>query len=253
MSAAHAQLIAKHASLRQTGDARLRTELVEEYRGFAIALARRFGNHREPQDDLIQAALLGLLHAIDRFDPDRGVEFTTFAFATITGELKRHYRDQTWGVRVPRSLQEQFLAVTTVTDELTVELGRSPTIAEIAERAYTSEEDVLCALEVSGAYLPVSLDGPAGDDPSRTARLSADETGFEEIEEQERLGPLVARLPWRERRIIHLRFVEELTQSQIGTHLGISQMHVCRLLAQSLDRLRRWMDEEAESTGWVAG
>ena len=145
-----------------------RTELVEEYRGFAISLARRFGNHREPQDDLIQAALVGLLHAIDRFDPERGVEFTTFAFATITGELKRHYRDQTWGVRVPRSLKEQFLAVTKATDELTVELGRSPTIPEIAERASSSEEDVLSALEVSGAYLPVSLDGPVV-----TTRLAA--------------------------------------------------------------------------------
>ena len=248
MSAVHAQLAAKHASLRRSpGDARLRTELVEEYTGFAISLARKFGNHREPQDDLIQAALIGLLHAIDRYDPDRGVEFTTFAFATITGELKRHYRDQTWGVRVPRSLQEQFLEVTTATDELTMQLGRSPTIAEIAERAGASEEDVLCALEVSGAYLPVSLDGPGGDDPSR--RLGADELGFEEIEEQERLGPLVARLPWRERRIIHMRFVEELTQSQIGTRLGISQMHVCRLLAQSLDRLRSWMDEEAAPAG----
>ena len=236
-------MAAKHVVFHATRDARLQAELVEAYRPMAAALASRYGHHHEPQDDLTQAALVGLLHALDRFEPDRGVEFTTFAWATISGELKRHYRDQTWGVRVPRSLKELFRAASQATDELTVELGRSPTIAEIAYRAGATEEDVIQALEVRGAYLPMSLDAPAADD--RGTILPEDDHGYSAIDEHELLSPLVARLPARQRQILHLRFVEEMTQSQIGQALDISQMHVCRLLADSLATLRQWIEEPA--------
>jgi RNA polymerase sigma-B factor len=233
-----------HLEYRRTGDLRLRDSLVTAYQPLAFALASRFSRHREPRDDLTQCALLALVHAIDRFDPERGVKFTTFAWVTITGELKRHYRDGTWAVRVPRALQELFPAATAATDILTLELGRSPTIAEIAERAGASEEDVLLAMEVVGAYFPASLDAPSADGTVRSRALSARESGFDRVDDHVVLDPLVKRLPPREQRILHLRFVEEMTQLQIGQAVGLGQMQVSRLIARSLASLREWMESQ---------
>jgi RNA polymerase sigma-B factor len=232
---------------RATGDLALRNELVTAFRPLAFRLARQRSRNREHQDDLVQAASLALIKAVDRFDPARGNEFTTFAWATIQGELKRHYRDRTWLVRPPRSLQERFLAVSTVIDELTAEEGRSPTYPEVAERAGITVEEVVEAVEVRQAYLPGSLDAPVGPDAEPAAELADDDNGFDFVEDRAVLGPLVARLPSVEQRILHLRFVDEWSQSQIGAELDISQMQVSRLLARSLATLRRWITADAEA------
>ena len=235
-----------HVEYRLTGDPHLRQQLVEAYQPLAFALAHRYARHREPQDDLTQCALLALVHAVDRFDPDRGPKFTTYAWVTITGELKRHYRDGTWAVRVPRSLQELFPAAMEATDALTLELGRSPTISEIAARAGASNEEILRAVEVVGAYFPASLDAPMADGTDRGQALPSLEDSFGVIDDRVTLTPLVRRLPARQQHILHLRFVEEMTQLQIGRTIGLGQMQVGRLLARSLASLREWM-EEAQS------
>lgn len=232
------------AEYHTTRDLSLRNELINAFRPLAYRIARQRTRSRELHEDLVQAASVGLIKAVDRFDPSRGNEFTTFAWATIQGELKRHYRDRTWLVRPPRNLQERFLAVTAVIDELVAELGRSPTMPEIAERAGLDIEDVIEAVEVRQAYLPGSLDAPAGADADPAAELADDDVGFAFVEDRAVLGPLVARLPAVEQRVLHLRFVDELSQSQIGTDLGISQMQVSRILARSLATLRRWMTAE---------
>jgi RNA polymerase sigma-B factor len=231
---------------RATRDPALRNEIVAAFRPLAFRLARQRSRHREHQDDLVQAASLALIKAVDRFDPARGNEFTTFAWATIEGELKRHYRDRTWLVRPPRNLQERFLSVSAVIDELTAEAGRSPTFPEVADRAGLTVEDVIEAVEVRQAYLPGSLDAPVGPDADPAADLADDDSGFEFVEDRAVLGPLVARLPSLEQRILQLRFVDEWSQSQIGAELDISQMQVSRVLARSLATLRRWMTAETE-------
>ena len=227
---------------RATRDPDLRNELVNAFRPLAYRIARQRTRNRELHEDLVQAASLGLIKAVDRFDPARGNEFTTFAWATIQGELKRHYRDRTWLVRPPRNLQERFLAVTAVIDELTGEEGRSPTMPEIADRCGLTVEEVVEAIEVRQAYLPGSLDAPAGLEGDPVGELADDDAGFGFVEDRALLGPLVARLPRTEQRILHLRFVDELSQSQIGAQLGISQMQVSRILSRSLGTLRRWMN-----------
>ena len=234
----------KHVAYHEHRDPVLRDELILHYRGFAGALAARFARHREPHDDLQQAALIGLLNALNRFDPNRGVEFTTFAWQTMLGELKRHFRDRTWAVRVPRALQERYLDAVQAVDELTVELGRSPTIPQVAARIGMSTEDVVEALEVRGASRLASLDAPRGDD-DRTVPLVDGRNDFTPVDERTSLSPLLGRLPSREREIVQLRFGADLTQAQIAERLGISQMHVSRLLSQTLARLRAWADEEA--------
>jgi RNA polymerase sigma-B factor len=233
-----------HVEYRRTGDLRIRDSLVTAYQPLAFALANRYSRHREPREDLTQCALLALVHAIDRFDPERGVKFTTFAWVTITGELKRHYRDGTWAVRVPRVLQELFPAVTVATDALTLEFGRSPTIAEIAERAGATEENVVLAMEVVGAYFPTSLDAPSAVGTIKSRALSAGDAAFDRVDDHVVLDPLVKRLPPREQRILHLRFVEEMTQLQIGQAVGLGQMQVSRLIARSLASLREWMESQ---------
>jgi RNA polymerase sigma-B factor len=236
------ELRAWHAEFHETRDPELRDRLVVHYQGFAAALAARFSRHREPHEDLQQAALIGLLNALDRFDPTRGVEFTTFGWQTMLGELKRHFRDRTWAMRVPRALQERYLEAVSVLDELTVELGRSPSIAQVAAHMGLEPEQVVEALEVRGASRLTSLDAPLGDDDDRTLTLIDEGDDFGPVEERTELSPLLARLPRREREIIRLRFCEDLTQSQIATKLGISQMHVSRLLSQTLAQLREWAD-----------
>jgi RNA polymerase sigma-B factor len=232
----------RFAVYRRTRDRRLRDDLVEEHAALANFLARRFANRGEPIDDLVQVALVGLLKAVERFDPGRGLQFSTFATPTILGELKRHFRDKGWAVRVPRRVQELHLQLGRIVAALGQERGRSPTPAEVAERAGGSEEDVLEAMEAGSLYRLVSLDGPATRDEEETSELAAclgdDDAGFEQIENRAELDELLGVLPDRERRIVELRFFEGMTQSEIAEQIGVSQMHVSRLLARSLELLR---------------
>jgi len=221
----------------------LRDHLVNAHLGLAEYLARRFANRGEPLDDLIQVASIGLVKAVDRFDPERPVEFSTYATHTIVGELKRHFRDKGWAVRAPRRLQELYLRLGQVVAELSQELGRSPTVAELAAEMQASEEEVLEAMEAGQAYRFASLDAPApgpDDEGSSTlaSQLGEDDLTMAAAEDRAALSPLLASLPPRERRILFLRFFQGLTQSEIATQLGISQMHVSRLLARSLSQLR---------------
>jgi RNA polymerase sigma-B factor len=244
------ELRTKLEQYAETGDKELRDQIVASQVGLAEYLARRFKNRGEPIEDLIQVALLGLLKAVERFDPSRGLEFSTFATPTIVGELKRHFRDKGWAVRVPRRVQELHLRMGTVVNSLSQELGRSPTIPEIAQRAEVSVDEVLEAMEAGRAYRFSSIDAPAGDDEDRAqnpaaAQLGEDDTGLEEVEQRMLLSPLIASLPKREQMIIHLRFFRGMTQSEIAARLGISQMHVSRLLARSLTQLRDRAGAEA--------
>ena len=236
----------KFREYADTKDPALREELVTAHIGLAEYLARRFTNRGEPLDDLVQVASLGLLKAVDRFDPERGLEFSTYATPTIVGELKRHFRDKGWAVRVPRRVQELHLRLGSVVSVLSQELGRSPTIGEIAQAASVSEEDVLEAIEAGHAYRFTSLDAPSGSDDEGTlaTQLGEDDQALIDSEHRVALSPLIARFPPRERTILHLRFFEGLTQSEIAGRLGISQMHVSRLLARSLAQLRASAEDE---------
>lgn len=221
----------------------LRNELVEAHLGLAEYLARRFSNRGEPVDDLVQVASVGLLKAVDRFEPERGVEFSTYATHTIVGELKRHFRDKGWAVRAPRRMQELYLRLSKVIGTLSQELGRSPTIDELAVETEVSNEEVLEALEAGRAYRFASLDAPApgpGDEGGDTvgSRFGNDDPALLDAERRASLSPLISQLPPREQTILHLRFFEGLTQSEIAARLNISQMHVSRLLARSLTQLR---------------
>ncbi|HEY7135992.1 MAG TPA: SigB/SigF/SigG family RNA polymerase sigma factor [Acidimicrobiia bacterium] len=240
---AHDEVNERFVEYRATGSRRLRDELVEEHVGLAEYLARRFADRGEAFDDLRQVALVGLLKAVERFEPDRGLRFSTFATPTIVGELKRHFRDRGWAVRVPRRIQELHLQLVKVIGNLSQELGRSPTPEEIARRTGTRVEDVLEAMEAGGVYRLASLDAALANEERNGidlgARLGEDDPEFDGVERREELSELLATLPARERRIVYLRFFEGLTQSEIATEVGISQMHVSRLLAKSLDSLRR--------------
>ena len=219
-----------------------RNTLVTLHQPLVEHLARRFRNRGEPYDDLVQVATIGLIKAIDRYDPERGVEFSTYATPTIVGEIKRWFRDKGWAVRVPRRLQELRLAIGSATGTLTQELGRSPTVAELAERLGASADDVLEGLESANAYSTLSLDAPDNsevDGPSVLDLLGSEDSALEGVENREALKPLLSRLPERERRILLLRFFAGMTQSQIAAEVGISQMHVSRLLARTLTRLRK--------------
>ena len=223
-------------------DPALRSQLVEGHLGLAEYLARRFSNRGEQLDDLVQVASLGLLKAVDRFEPSRGVEFSTYATHTIVGELKRHFRDKGWAVRAPRRMQELYLRLGKVVSSLSQELGRSPTIPELATDAQVSEEEVLEALEAGQAYRFSSLDAPGGGDDddgdTLSAHLGGEDPRLLEAEHRAALSPLIERLAPRDQTILHLRFFVGMTQSEIADQLGISQMHVSRLLARSLNQLR---------------
>jgi RNA polymerase sigma-B factor len=243
-----AALRQKFAQYAATRDPALRDELITIHLGLAEYLARRFANRGEPLDDLIQVASVGLLKAVDRFDPDRGLEFSTYATPTIVGELKRHFRDKGWAVRVPRRVQELHLRLAKVVNTLGQELGRSPTIEEIAQHAEVTEEEVLEAIEAGHAYRFASLDAPSGggeeDSGTLASQLGDEDPALEDLEHRVALSPLLSTLPPRERTILHLRFFEGMTQSEIASRLGISQMHVSRLLARSLSQLRDQADDE---------
>jgi RNA polymerase sigma-B factor len=225
-----------------------RERLVAQYIGLVEFLARRFRNRGEPLEDLIQVGTIGLLKAIDRFDLEREVEFSTYATPTIVGELKRHFRDKGWAVRVPRRLQELHLELTKTVSLLGQELGRSPTVAEIAEATGTDEETVLEGLEIAQAYNFTSLDAPIqnedGGSTSFADQLGTQDEHLENLEYRASLAPEVAKLPARERNILYLRFFKGLTQSEIAERLGISQMHVSRLLNRTLGQLREAFEEE---------
>ncbi|MEU3850695.1 RNA polymerase sigma factor SigF [Streptomyces sp. NPDC029554] len=220
--------------------AELRNQLVRMHLPLVEHLARRFRNRGEPLDDLTQVATIGLIKSVDRFDPDRGVEFSTYATPTVVGEIKRHFRDKGWAVRVPRRLQELRLSLTTATAELSQLHGRSPTVHELAEKLAISEEEVLEGLESANAYSTLSLDVPDTDDesPAVADTLGAEDEALEGVEYRESLKPLLEDLPPREKRILLLRFFGNMTQSQIAQEVGISQMHVSRLLARTLAQLR---------------
>ncbi|GAA3297208.1 RNA polymerase sigma factor SigF [Dactylosporangium vinaceum] len=222
---------------------RVRGRVIELYLPLAQHLAGRFRNRGEQLDDLLQVATVGLIKAVDGFDPDNGAVFVGYAIPTITGELKRHFRDRCWDVRVPRRIQENRLRVMRVTGELTQRLGRSPTVADLAAELETSEEDVIEALDAGRAYRSLSLDAPANtnesDGPTDLSNLlGADDADMEQVETREALRPLLARLPEREQKIIAMRFFGNRTQSQIAAELGVSQMHISRLLTKALATLR---------------
>jgi len=220
---------------------RLRDELVEQHLPLVEYLARRFRNRGEPLDDLVQVATIGLIKSVDRFDLERGVEFSTYATPTIVGEIKRHFRDKGWAIRVPRRLQELKLSLTKATSELSQKNGRSPTVAELAGFLGLTDEEILEGLESANAYSAVSLDAPDGgddDSPSVSDSLGITDDALEGVEYRESLKPLLERLPAREKKILMLRFFGGMTQSQIAAELGISQMHVSRLLARTLAQLR---------------
>jgi RNA polymerase sigma-B factor len=223
-----------------------REELVRRYLPFAKSLALRYRGASESFDDLLQVASLGLVNAIDRFDASRGTPFPAFASPTILGELKRHFRDRVWTVRVPRGLHDRMAEVDKAMTKLTVELQRSPSVAEIAELLEVDPTQVLEVLEANRNRRPLSLDRPVGsdDDDSPAAEwIGEEDEGFELIEGKVALEAALPQLSERERLVLHLRFVEDMTQSQIAERIGHSQMHVSRILRRTLDRIRQQVDE----------
>ncbi|MEV6106202.1 RNA polymerase sigma factor SigF [Streptomyces sp. NPDC051940] len=219
----------------------VRNTLVELNLALVKFAASRFRSRSEPMEDIIQVGTIGLIKAIDRFELTRGVEFPTFAMPTIVGEIKRFFRDTSWSVRVPRRLQELRLDLAKAGDELAQQLDRAPTVGELAEKLDLSRDEVVEGMAASNAYTASSLDAQPEEDESEGAladRIGYEDQGLEGIEYVESLKPLIAQLPPRDRRILSLRFVANMTQSEIGEELGISQMHVSRLLSRTLGRLR---------------
>jgi RNA polymerase sigma-B factor len=210
------------------------------YDGLARALALRF-RHREAVDDLLQVARIGLLHAVDRFDPTLARPFPPFARITITGELKRHIRDTTWAMRIPRALQEDYLDVMRAVDELTAEASNSPSFAAIAARCHMSVERVVEAMDMRFMRRALSIDAPTGTGTDDSGlEPGHEDVAFRQLENRQLLADLLSRLPERDRRVVELRFVEELTQAEIAAEMGVSQMCVSRVLARTLGRLRLW-------------
>lgn len=240
-----AALRTKFVAFSETRDKRLRDELIEAHIGLAEHLARRFTHRGEPYDDLVQVSSLGLIKAVDRFDPERGVEFTTYATKTILGELKRHFRDKGWSIRAPRRIQELYLQLGQAVATLSQEHGRSPTIKELVQETGASEDEVIEAMEAGQAYRSASLDSGGPDEEGIGARLGVESEEFGDAEWRAILRPHLAALPERDRMILNLRFVEGLTQSEIAARIGISQMHVSRLLGRSLLALRQACSSEA--------
>ncbi|HEY7629299.1 MAG TPA: SigB/SigF/SigG family RNA polymerase sigma factor [Thermoleophilaceae bacterium] len=226
-----------------------RDQLLERYLPLARSLARRYEGRGESLEDLEQVASLGLVKAIDRFEPERGLRFSSYAVPTILGELRRHFRDAGWALHVPRDLQERVLKVSGAMERLSGELGRSPSPQQVAEEVHLPVEEVLEAIEAHAAYATDSLDAPlrSDDDESRSVAESLGETDerFELIEDRVSIGPALNTLPERERLILHLRFGEDLTQSEIAQRIGVSQMHVSRLIRRALERLRVAADQAA--------
>jgi RNA polymerase sigma-B factor len=225
----------------------LRNELVERYMGLAVHIAKRYWRNGN-EDDIRQAAMVGLIKAVDRFDPNLGVSFVTFGGATIEGELKRYLRDRTWVLRVPRSAKELHLQVRRASDELHQRNGRSPSVAEVAAHLGVNAEDVLRGLTASAAYEVGTLDGPTeagGIGMDHNPALAPRDDSVDNVIDTHVVGRLLSRLPDRERTIVRLHFFEDKSQAQIGEIIGISQMHVSRLLRRSFESMREWMSEPA--------
>jgi RNA polymerase sigma-B factor len=224
------------------GDLAAREELIRRFLPLARRLARRYERASEPLEDLVQVASVGLMKAIDRFETDHGAGFSSYAVPTILGELKRHFRDAGWALHVPRGMQERVLKVNETVEHLSSELGRSPSPQQVADELHLSVEEVLEAMEAAAAYDTVSLDAPlrSSDDDWSTFADSVGETDgrFDLIEHSATLGRTLRAMPERERSILYLRFAEGLTQVEIAERIGISQMHVSRLIRRALERLR---------------
>ena len=236
----------------EQGDLAAREQLIEQYLSLVRSLARRYAYRGEQLDDLVQIGCIGLIKAIDRFDIDRGVELTTYATPNIIGEIKRHFRDKGWAVRVPRGLQELNVQLSKIVEDQTVQLGRSPTIPELAKAAGVEEELVLEALESGRAYTSLSLSAGGSDEDGELdplESLGTEEHQYSVSEDRAVLAPGFRVLDERERRILHLRFFDGLTQSQIAQHVGISQMHVSRLIRRALEKIRDEIatDEQLEA------
>jgi RNA polymerase sigma-B factor len=251
------ELRALHRRYRETTDPaekeRIREQLVNAYHDFVYFLARKFQNRGEPLDDIVQVGYLGLIKAIERFDPDLGFEFTTFATLTVAGEIKRHFRDKGTAIRFPRRLQELHQSVVRVNEQMKNELGREPTVAELAERLGVSPDDVTEAMEIGPAYLPLSLDQPIGSADGQDSRAVADQIGsadpeLDRVEMRDVLDRAMEHLTPRERAIMAMRFYEQMSQSEIARRLGISQMHVSRLQRAALEQLRKYVPQEAASS-----
>ena len=239
------RLLKAHAD---SHDPILRERLVEGYSALVYFLARKFANRGEPLEDVAQVGFVGLIKALDRFDVNRGIEFTTFATPTIVGEIKRYFRDKGWAVRLPRRLQELHLSVLAANEQLAAKLGRQPTVAEIADLLSVSQEDVLEAREISPAQSIVSIDaeGTDGEDTRALAdKLGARDEDLERVELRDELEQAMRHLTERERAIVAMRYYDELSQSEIAKRLNISQMHVSRLQRAALEQLRRNLPQEA--------
>ncbi len=226
----------------------VREELVDRFMPLARRLAARYAGGAEPFDDLLQVASMALVKAIDRFDPERGTAFSTFAVPTILGELKRHFRDRGWSVHVPRDVQERILKIEKAHAQLPAKLGHPATVREIAEHLQLTEEQVLEAMHAAQGHHAISLDASSpmgeGEEPSPLGdRIGEEDLSFDTVEYGAAIGPVLAEFSDRDRRVLHLRFVEDLTQSEIAERVGVSQMHVSRILRATLDRLR---DEVAD-------
>ena len=224
-----------------------RDELVSLHLPLVDHCARRFINRGEPFDDLVQVGTIGLIKSVDRFDTDRGVEFSTYATPTIIGEIKRYFRDKGWAIRVPRRLQELRMSISAVTGDLSQELGRSPTPREIAAKIGVNVEEVMEGLESANAYSTLSLDASDSNEDGAGASmldtLGMDDEALDHVEIRESIKPLIEQLPSREKRILMLRFFGGMTQSQIAAEIGVSQMHVSRLLNRTLEQLRLSLSE----------
>jgi RNA polymerase sigma-B factor len=228
-----------HERFRRAPDPGTEAELVAHYLPLARRLALRFDGRGEPLDDLIQVAGLGLVAALRRFDPDYGTAFRGFASVTIVGELRRHFRDRGWTARVGRRMQELHLQLRDAADELTMSLGRSPTISDIARDLAVSDEDVIAAMEAGHAYRPISIDAPIGEGGHTLAdAVGQEDREIDRIDRRALVGDLLSKLSDTERELVHLRFDRGMSQSDIARQLGISQMHVSRLLTRTLARLR---------------
>ena len=224
-------------------DEAARDELIRRLLPLARRMARRYRRAEDPLDDLIQVAVLGLVKAIDRFDPGRDTAFSSYAVPTMLGELKRHFRDHGWALHVPRGMQERVMAVDGAVRELSRAQGRSPSAAEVAGALGLGEEEVLEAMEAASAYEAVSLEshrygGDADEGATYAERVGEEDNRFELVEYEASLAPVLRALPERDRLVLHLRFVEDLTQAEIAERIGVSQMHVSRIIRRSLERLR---------------
>ncbi len=248
------ELRALHRRYRESKDPaerdRIREQLVAAYHDFVYFLARKFQNRGEPLDDIVQVGYLGLIKAIERFDPELGYEFTTFAMLTVAGEIKRHFRDKGTAIRFPRRLQELHQSAVRVNEQMKNELGREPTVAELAERLGVAPEDVTEAMEMGPAQTPMSLDQTLGSSDGETGRAVSESIGSEDqeldrVEMRDLLNRAMVHLTPRERAIMAMRFYEEMSQSEIARRLGISQMHVSRLQRAALEQLRKYVPQEA--------